>query len=278
MRQKKYRIFLSIFLSVLILPFVHLSCAHVSPRLNPYERTSQNEHLPYGYPGIEGQILYRTGYVLAHNKETKVADWVSYHLTSEYLEGIEERTDDFRPDLDLKPGERSELVDYRGSGYDRGHLAPAGDMKRSQRTMSESFLLSNIAPQVGPGFNRGIWQHLESRVREWAREKQSIHVMTGPLYLGEDGSALKNLSELKTIGPSKVAVPTHFYKIIVTVEPEGEMEAVSFILPNENTSSNRPPEFVSSVDEIERLTGLDFLNALGDGLEAELESRKASAF
>jgi len=231
------------------------------------ERGNDNEHILFGYPGTDGTILNRKGYVLSHNNEKKVADWVSYHLKDTYLVKKVRRTNNYRADPDLSKGQRSELEDYRGSGYDRGHLAPAGDMTRNKVVMSESFLLSNMAPQVGVGFNRGIWEELESKVREWARERKNLYIITGPIYSNSD---------YETIGPNRVAVPTHFYKIVVSRTESGEdLNAIAFILPNKRISSSLPGKFITTIDEVERLTGLDFLHELEDGIEEGLESSKS---
>ncbi len=223
-----------------------------------------NEHILFGFPSTEGTVLYRQGYVLCHDNEKKVADWVSYHLTDGYLIKRTGRTDDFRPDPNLPEGQRSELKDYRGSGYDRGHLAPAGDMTRSEEIMSESFLLSNMAPQVGIGFNRGIWRQLESKVRGWAEDRRNLYIITGPIYAEED---------YETIGPNNVAVPTHFYKIVVScTETYEDIDAIAFILPNEKISSSPLEGFITTIDEVEDSTGLDFLHELEDAIENDLES------
>lgn len=231
------------------------------------EKDDSNEHILYGYPSTDCTILSREGYAVCHDNAKKVADWVSYHLTDEYLIKNADRSNDFRPDPDLPVGERSELKDYRGSGYDRGHLAPARDMARSERTMSESFLLSNMAPQVGVGFNRGIWKLLEEKVREWTEEKKSLYIITGPIY---------NDNEYSTIGSNKVAVPSHFYKVIVSCceNTEVPIDSIAFIFPNEKTSNDKLPEFITSIDEIEHLTGLDFLNNLDDEIENTIEAKK----
>lgn len=231
------------------------------------KRTDDNEHILFGYPGHEKFILYRRGYVLGYNPEKKVADWVSYHFTDAYCVRNIGRTEDFRPDSDLPLGQRAELEDYKGSGYDRGHLAPAADMARDTQTMLESFLLSNMTPQVGVGFNRGIWKKLEEKVRNWVRQRKNIYVFTGPIFAS---------SNYKTIGPNHVAVPTHFYKIVVCCTEAGEnLDAIAFILPNQQNPDNKLPQFITSISEIEKLTGLDFMHELDDDTEVKLETRKA---
>lgn len=220
------------------------------------------EHVAYGAPSREAVLLCRAGYALSHDPEHKVPDWVAYHLTREKVQGTEQRSEDFRPDPDLEEGERAELADYAGSGYDRGHMAPAGSMAWSPQAMSESFLLSNMAPQIGIGFNRHIWKSLESRVRRWTKARGELYVVTGPIYQG---------AAFKFIGDDQVAVPTHFYKVIfdpITVE------AIAFVLPHERLKTRDLPKYIVSVDKVEAMTGLDFLSRLNDEVEALVEHKK----
>lgn len=252
---------LSFFISCLLLP-------------NAYAATHASEHIVYGLPTCGGEVLERNGYVLCYDKETKNATWASYHLADKYLskKGIK-RSDDFRPDPDLKQGERAELKDYRNSGFDKGHLVPAQDMSRSRLTMSESFLLSNMTPQVGLNFNRGIWKQLEADVRKWVKIKKSIYIFTGPLYLDDQGSKTNRIG--KTIGPDKIAVPTHFYKIIIADSPPNKvLDAIAFILPNKANTTSKLSTFIASIDEVEKDSGIDFLSELDDKAENQLEANK----
>lgn len=222
------------------------------------------EHIKYGAPGLTGDLLCRLGYALSHNPDRKTPDWVAYHLTREKVHGTVPRSDDFRPDYDLPESKRAELADYKGSGYDRGHMAPAAAMKWSERAMSESFLLSNMAPQVGIGFNRHIWKELESKVREWTEKRGELYVVTGNIY---------STDHPKTIGRNHVAVPTHCYKVIF--DPV-RVEAIAFILPNRRLKTADLPNYIVSVDEVERQTGLDFLTKLNDQVESLVEGSVAS--
>lgn len=229
------------------------------------------EHLPYGFPNREN-ILYRTGYLVSSNDRRDVPNWVCYHLTAAYLAAGVGRTNDYRPDPDVLDGDdRADLSDYRGSGYDRGHLAPAADMARSRITMSESFLLTNIAPQA-PGFNRGIWKRLETEVRGWAVVRGDINVCTGPVYLDDDGDGVV---EFDVIGRGQVAVPDAFFKIVVAREDSG-LDVIAFILRNRRYPHGANlADFIVSVDEIESLTGLDFLSRVHDDVEEKIESERA---
>jgi len=254
---------------IYIFPFLFLTgCVTVQPPIISYLQYQRySEHILYGYPSTTGAILIRKGYVLDHDNNKKVATWVSYHLTDKYLIQNVKRTDDFRPDPDLSKGQRSELIDYDHSGYDRGHLCPAEDMRRDLQTESETFLLSNMAPQVGAGFNRGIWKDLESKVRIWAKQRKNIYVITGPIY---------EISNYKTIGPNKVAVPTSFYKIIVSCTPNGkDLDTIAFILPNKEIPIAGLSQYITTIDEIEKETGLDFFHDLNNQIENKFEAKKS---
>ena len=210
-----------------------------------------------------GALLCRKGYLLAHDPVRKTPIWVVEHLSSDKAVGSFVRADNFQIDPDLSEDERAELLDYRGSGYDRGHMAPAGDMKWDQQAMSESFFLSNMVPQTGVGMNQGIWKDLEEKVRSWAIIRGEIHIYTGPIYA-------KNPPD--TIGINKVAIPTHLYKIIydpVTVE------AIAFIMPNIKLKSSDMPRYVVTIREIEEKTGLNFLSKLNPKIADIVESIKA---
>ena len=168
------------------------------------------------------------------------------------------RTNDFRIDYKVKTGSAS-LSDYKGSGYDRGHLAPAGDMKWSSTAMSESFFMSNMSPQH-PSFNRGIWKKLESTVRNWAVDNGMIYIVTGPILTGN----------YKTIGHNDVSVPDYYYKVILDYS-EPEIKGIGFILSNQKSKSSLQ-SFAVTIDEVERKTGIDFYHALPDGIEEQIES------
>jgi len=168
------------------------------------------------------------------------------------------RTNDFRIDYKVKTGSAS-LSDYKGSGYDRGHLAPAADFKWSSTVMSESFFMSNMSPQH-PSFNRGIWKKLEGSVRNWADDNGEIHVVTGPI-LNE---------QFSTIGYNKVSIPNYYYKVILDYR-EPELKGIGFILPNQKSNSSLQ-SFAVTIDEVERKTGIDFYHALPDEIENQIES------
>ncbi len=204
------------------------------------------------------QIVRHTAYTLGYSEANEQARWVGYYLTSQEVNGSEKRKDNFRSDPSVSTGSAS-LADYKGSGYDRGHLAPAADMKLNSTYMFESFYMSNMSPQE-PGFNRGVWKNLESAVRGMALQNQAVYVITGPIFTSNKG----------TIGLNRVTVPGYYYKVILDYSGE-EHKAIGFILPNSKSSSSLS-SFAMSVDEVERRTGLDFFSAIPDDEEVKLES------
>mgnify|MGYP001357767582 CR=1 FL=1 len=215
--------------------------------------------LPYYSEGEE--IVSHTAYTLSYSEEHEQALWVAYTLTSEQASADMERTDDYRQDPAIENGSAS-LNDYSGSGYDRGHLAPAGDMEWDETVMSESFFLSNMSPQLA-GFNRYIWKDLEADVRDAAKTNGKIHIVTGPVF-GE------NYPILGTIGENNVSVPSHYYKVVLDYT-EPVIKAIGFILANES-SDQALSSFAKSIDEVEQETGINFFHMLPDSIENDIES------
>jgi endonuclease G len=226
---------------------------------------SCKEYAKMGVPGESGTLLCRKGYLLAHDTSRKTPIWVAEHLTYEKASASLARSNNFQADPDLEEGERAELSDYKGSGYDRGHMAPAGDMRWDPQAMTESFFLSNMVPQVGRGMNQGIWRDLEEKVRQWALNRGEVYIYTGPIYA--NGAP-------KTIGANKVAVPTHLYKVVY--DPI-QVEAIAFIMPNMKLKSSDMPNYIVTIREVEAQTGLDFLPRLKKKVEDAVESAKAEA-
>jgi len=210
-------------------------------------------------PVITGrdEVVKHLGYTLSYNEKNEQANWVAYELTAGETFKTVNRSDDFRPDDDVRTGSATN-ADYKGMGYDRGHLAPAADMGWSTTSMQESFFYSNMSPQVS-GFNRGVWKRLEEQVRQWAVDNHAIYVVTGPLLP----------EHLPTIGANKVSVPRYYYKVILDYTSP-ELKGIGFILPN--ASSSLPlRSFVVTIDYVEKMTGIDFFPALPDAQEQKIE-------
>jgi len=207
----------------------------------------------------ERELVHHLAYTLEYNESCEQASWVAYILTREKSSGTIERSDHFRSDPMVLSGS-ADKTDYYKSGFDRGHLAPAADMKWSEQAMDESFYFSNMSPQK-PAFNRGIWKKLEEKVRDWALQYDSLLVVTGPILD----------SSLSLIGPNEVCIPAYFYKAVVVYRGE-KSKAIAFILPNK-ASSLPLSDFVISIDELEARAQLDFFYGLSDSLEVKIESQ-----
>lgn len=204
-------------------------------------------------------IYYKLGYDNSH----KQAQWVGYLLTKRMVKSKNcQRNDNFREDKSISKGSASPK-DYKGSGYDRGHLCPSGDMTWSYEAMDMTFLMSNISPQE-PDFNRGIWKYLEDRVRDWAVENDSIIVITGPILSGITSR----------IGKNKVSVPKKYFKIIIDIT-RPTIKAIGFVMENKDLSGEIFSYSVT-IDEVERLTGLNIFpkkekNSTIKNLEAKIK-------
>ena len=198
------------------------------------------------------------GYTAHFNKDLHIPNCVTYEITANEARGRQGRKGQF---------ERDESVagcpnwwDYRDSGYERGHMAPAGDMKWDDEAMDETFFLTNVCPQDA-SLNGGVWNDIEMKVREWARRDKSLIVVTGPI-MGKNP---------KTIGQDMdIAVPEAFFKVILSPST-APMKAIAFICPNRPCGGSLK-SYAVSVDEVEERTGMNFFNVLPDDVENTIES------
>ncbi|WP_302314411.1 DNA/RNA non-specific endonuclease, partial [uncultured Parabacteroides sp.] len=170
-----------------------------------------------------------------------------------------ERSNKFVSDPLVK-GATATNEDYTRTGYDRGHLAPAGDMKWSAKAMRESFYLSNICPQK-PKLNRGIWKDLEEQCRLWALDNGSLLIVTGPVITGD----------MKRLGKNKVAIPKSFYKVLCYHTEKG-YKGIGFLFENRDYKDNSLKSMVIPIDSVEKVTGIDFFPSIPDDQEKEMEA------
>lgn len=219
-------------------------------------KTETNEYfLP---TSTTGQIVHHQNYSLSYSEPYEQAEWVAYELKSSHLSSTNHKRPYFEIDNAVKSG-AAHWRNYKQSGYDRGHLCPAGDRRFSKAAHDETFLTSNISPQEHQ-FNAGVWNRLEQKVRYWAKKYDGVFVVTGGIL--KDG--------LKTIGEERVAVPNQFYKIVLDYT-NGKPKVLAFLM-NHNDSDMPLYKFVVSVDEVEKLTGIDFFPELDDAIENKIEA------
>ncbi|XP_067626195.1 endonuclease G, mitochondrial-like isoform X2 [Eurosta solidaginis] len=239
-----------------------------------------SEIMKYGFPGLDDIRVY-SDFILSYDRRNRVAHWVYEHLHASCLKPngsrVRRQEEQYQPDMNVPSNFRSDLTDYKHSGYDRGHLAAAGNHKSHQTHCNETFFLTNIAPQVGKGFNHDAWNNLEIYVRELTERYGSVYVCTGPIYKPKRQlRGVRDLENTQTmvekwcveyevIGANTVAVPTHFFKVI-TVEsklPGGSPYMEAYLMPNAPISSNTNiRDFLADIRDIEHIAGLQFFNGL----------------
>ncbi|MDE6290853.1 MAG: DNA/RNA non-specific endonuclease [Muribaculaceae bacterium] len=208
--------------------------------------------------GLPSVVKEYEGFTVDFNPENKTPNYVAWILHGQETEGSTSRSNKFWTDKEIKgcPDTR----DYSRSGYDRGHMCPAGEQKWSDQAMNHSFVMANICPQKHE-LNTGAWKTLEDKERVWAKRDSAIVIVAGPIY---------DSSDKETIGRNKVRVPSAFFKVLLAPFAE-PMRAIGFVYPNMKCDGNMQA-YAVSVDDVEKMTGLDFFSALPDEIENDIES------
>ena len=257
---------IAIIVLIPILFGVYLYCQQINIQKNNELQTDASLQIPLGkdletpislVPRQE-QIIRHSGYTVSYNKDLKIPNWVSYELTREETKGKEKRGNRFIADP-LVTGPIATNADYTRSGYDKGHMAPAADMKWSPEAMKESFYFSNMCPQH-PQLNRRGWKNLEEKIRNWAIADSAIIIICGPIIEKQP----------KTIGKNKVAVPQRFFKVVLSPFAK-PIRAIGFLFNNEQVVEPLS-SYVVTVDSIESLTNMDFFAPLPDEIENKIEA------
>ncbi|MEC4805973.1 MAG: DNA/RNA non-specific endonuclease [Jaaginema sp. PMC 1079.18] len=234
-----------------------------------------NDHLRFGNPSnanttdLNNYLLTKPEFVLSYNCTQGTANWVSWQLNQSWL-GDSDRQDDFRPDETLPDGCYAVRPnDYRGSGYDRGHLTPSGDRTNSIASNSATFVMSNMIPQA-PANNREVWRELEEYSRDLVADGKTLYIIAGGV--GQKGAIAKN----------KVTVPESTWKILVVLDSDSapitaQTRVIAVNMPN-NDSVKRTDwqDYIVSVDEIESLTGYDFLSDVPTNIQETVEQKRDS--
>lgn len=201
----------------------------------------------------------RFAYTVSYNHDTRQPNWVAWTLTRAHASGKLKRGD-FEDDMDM-PSPKGTKADYYNSGYDRGHLCPAGDNKWNQKAMDECFLMTNMCPQTH-ALNAGIWNSIEQQCRTWAKKYGKVYIVCGPIFLNK---------QHRKLGKNKVVVPDAFFKVILRTDKNPQ--AIGFICRNQRATGLQKKDFVNTVDEVERITGYDFFSKLPDNIEKKIEAK-----
>jgi len=219
-----------------------------------------NIDIPSPLKDVSEQILYRKGYIVSYNKDTKLPNWVAWNLTAEHINGEARRPGNaWHEDLDV-PSPRVNSSDYKGSGWTRGHMCPAGDCKWDSDVMYESFLYSNCCPQ-NANLNTGTWNQIEIACRRWAEKYGEVYVVCGPILFRQ---------EHEVIGENKVVVPEAFFKVILCLNDKNP-KGIGFIC--RNTDGNRKKDlYVNSIKQVERVTGMTFFPNMSDDVKDKVKN------
>ena len=206
----------------------------------------------------QGKIIRHTAYTLQYNEQYRQANWVISLLTSARVNGEITGDAEYQPDPELKAG-AVQPDDYRGSGYERGQLVPAEDMRWSKTALAESYYMSVVSP-MKDAFRTGLWAKLEKQTRSWAVENGELYVVTGPVLKGN----------LPTAGRSGIPAPQYFYRVLLVTREQG-MKGIGFILP---VSGSPKPlmSYAVSIDSVESFTGINFFPSLPDRMEKNIEA------
>ncbi|MBQ7635214.1 MAG: DNA/RNA non-specific endonuclease [Bacteroidaceae bacterium] len=213
---------------------------------------------PAPLDGVSEQIVRKKAYIVSYNKDTKIPNWVAWHLTSEHTDGPIGRTNAFYED-DAVPAPRATIEDYKGSGWSRGHMCPAGDNKWDAEAMIQSFSLINVCPQDA-SLNSGLWNSFEIDCRNWAKRFGDIFIICGPVFFR---------GKHETIGSNDVYVPEAFFKVVLCLN--GTPKGMGIVVKN-NSNTKKRDLYFNSIDQVERITGMDFFPMLPDEIENEVES------
>lgn len=241
--------------------FIFLTLCSTFIILSTTEQNKIESGTPITFRKKAEQSLCRRGYIVSYNKDTKTPNWVAWHLSASRTEGHVERPNAgaFHEDAEV-PAPRAQNEDYKGSGWSRGHMCPAGDNKWDSIAMYESFLLTNVCPQRA-NLNSGVWNQIEIICRQWATKYGDLDIVCGPIYYNQKHD---------TIGVNKVVVPDAFFKVILCLQdkPKG----IGFICIN--MKENREIGFyVHSINQIERITGYTFFPHLNPLISEQVKSK-----
>ena len=257
--MKKKKLFLAVVLLLSLVSYVSGSKLLVGDGNSlPEERYE----IPVSRNSESGVYLERMGYTVSFNTQTNIPNWVAWELNSEKLVERESRSDKFLPDPDIDKHRAITTDEYKGSGWDRGHMCPAGDNRWHWRAMDESFYMTNICPQ-NHNLNRGDWKELEEACRRWAAT-EPVYIVCGPI--------LYDTPKYGYIGKNhQIRIPDAFFKVVLTGVASGHPRAVGFVYKNESGNYKRD-KYVNTIDEVERITRLDFFPALPDKVEKRIEA------
>ena len=249
-----------------------IACESLSKTTNktdPFQFIESNPHLKFGNPSnandkdFNNYLMKKPQYTLSYNCSKGIPNWSSWQLNKAWL-GSVDRSNDFRPDVNLPSGcYRVSPNDYRGSGYDRGHMTPSGDRTSNQKDNSATFLMTNMIPQSPPN-NREVWRELEEYSRDSVTQGKELYIYAG------------GFGKQKAIANGKVIVPKSNWKVILILDKPGgkPIKTIGFWIPNDNSVTRTDwQDYIVSVDKIEKRTGYNFFFLVPNSIQNKIESK-----
>ncbi|EAY32049.1 DNA/RNA non-specific endonuclease [Microscilla marina] len=255
------------------------------PTPTPNVGESNSVHLTLGNPSKAKKdinaptnyLIEKDQFVLSYNRDRGLANWVSWHLSPEWR-GSADRQDDFRPDTDVPEAwYRVTQNDYRGSGFDRGHICPSADRTRSVSDNSATFVMTNMMPQA-PNNNRETWRLLEEYGRNLITQGNEVYIISGVYGQGGTGS---NGGTTNTIAGGRVVVPSNTWKVIIIL-PNGsddvnritkDTRIIAVDMPNTQSIEDDWGKYRVSIDDLEQKTNLDFLSKVAVDIQTVIEAK-----
>jgi endonuclease G len=257
-----------------------------TPTPNVSTKPTRDDNLALGNPSNavtntsypDNYLMVKNAFTLSYNKNKSIANWVSWHLSAAW-QGNTPRQNDFKPDSNL-PQNWYEVkpTDYARTGFDRGHLCPSSDRDGTIEENQETFFMTNMTPQA-PEHNQNIWKNLEEYERLLTEQGNEVYIIAGTI--GEGGTGTNGFT--KKIGKNNnITVPAFLWKIIVVL-PVGQNDAlrinentriIAVNIPNDNSAgTNSWKNYQVSINELERLTGYDFLSNVSVNIQVVIEGR-----
>ena len=256
--MKMKRFFLLVFLFILTI-YIPTQGAE-SPKGNEAgeEQEFKDINLRWGISSIEGILLEKEYFTINYSEKWKIPYWVAYHISADKLQIKVHRTNDFRADIELPKGSRAELYDYTKSGFAKSHHVIPEAFRYDRKAVSETFLLSTISPQTYQ-LNRYLWPSLEKDILYTVAKMEEAWVFSGNLFLDQDN---KIIEPSKFIGLNDIAVPTHFFKVILFRIKRSNYFMEAYLIPNQKKISINYADYLISVNQLEKITKYKFFPKL----------------
>jgi len=271
--MKMKRFFLLVFLFILTI-YIPTQGAE-SPKENEAgeEQELRDINLRWGIPSVEEKLLKKGYFTINYSEKWKIPLWVAYHISADKLQIKVHRTNDFRADIELSEGSRAKSYDYAKSGFAKGHHVIPEAFRYDKAAVSETFLLSTISPQTYQ-VNRSIWPSIEKEILHTAAKMEEAWVFSGNLFLDQYNEIIE---PSKFIGPNDIAVPTHFFKVILFRDKRSTYFMEAYLVPNQKKISINYTEYLKTVKELEKITKYEFFPKLELKLGAETIKRLKSS-